>query len=206
MNSIDPLGAAASCGMGRVPQRWVAASRTGAMGALVPCFMAAMLAAGAAAAAGSAADTQAAPGSPATAAMPAAQAQPAWPESDTVLDLLRADARAAAAQRLGRAQDWLPPSSPAQGPARASVPGPSGRDADSVDVLAIYGVGRALHADVSVNGAVWRYRQGRHWPLGVAGQNGEPRYALIAIDLPCVRLRRQDDVRTVCLHGEQAHD
>lgn len=139
----------------------------------------------------------------------AAAASPAqvWPESDTVLDLLRADARAAAAQRLGRAQDWLPPSAAAQLSARGPAHGMPGSDAqDNVDVLAIYGVGRVLHADVSVNGAVWRYRQGRHWPLGVAGQADAPRYALVAIDLPCVRLRRQDDVRTACLHTGQVHD
>ena len=84
----------------------------------------------------------------------AAPAKPAWPESDTVLDLLRADARAAARQRLGHAQDWLSSSSPVPQPASLSAPGMPGRDGqDRVDVLAIYGVGRTLHADVAVKGA-----------------------------------------------------
>lgn len=130
-----------------------------------------------------------------------------WPESDTVLDLMRAEARVTAAQRLGRAQDWLaPPAAQPQG--RPGAPyGPGGAaEQDRVDLVAIYGVGLALHADVSVNGAVWRYRQGRHWPIGASGQAGEPRYALVAIDLPCVRLRRDDAVRTACLHTEARHD
>lgn len=130
--------------------------------------------------------------------------QPAWPESDTVLDLLRAEARATAVQRLGRAQDWLAPPA-AQPQARAAAPY-GAAEQDRVDLLAIYGVGRSLHADVAVNGAVWRYRQGRHWPLGATGQAGEPRYALVAIDLPCVRLRREDAVRTACMHAEAGHD
>jgi len=138
-----------------------------------------------------------------------AEAATAWPESDTVLDLLRADAQAAAAQlRLGRAQDWLAPPTPASLPHTAPPYAAAGGVPDRVDVIAIYGVGRALHADVSINGATWRYRQGRHWPLGVAaGQPAEPGYALVGIDLPCVRLRRDGGVRTACLPTpEHRHD
>jgi len=133
----------------------------------------------------------------------------AWPEADTVLDLLRADAQAAAAQlRLGRAQDWLARPGGASAPPVTVPPRSAGGPADRLDVVAIYGVGRALQADVSVNGAVWRYRQGRHWPLGVvSAQPAEPGYALVAIDLPCVRLRRDDDIRTACLPApETRHD
>ncbi len=168
---------------------------------------------GAAAAAEAATESGSAPraGTPDATRKPGAShagAQPAWPESDTVLDLLRADARAAAAQRLGHAQDWLAPSPAGSAPARLSPPGRvSGTDdADRVDVLAIYGIGRTLLADIEVNGAVWRYRQGRPWPLGATEQGPEHRYALVAIDLPCVRLRYRNDVRTACLHTESVHE
>jgi hypothetical protein len=152
------------------------------------------------------------PVSPAAAAAPRAQApDPVWPETDTVLDLLRADARAAlAAKRLERAQDWLAPSAASAASASAAASGAAanalpGAGRDRVDLLAIYGVGRSLHAEVSVNGVLWRYRQGRRWPQGISGEDVEPAYALAAIDPPCVRLRWQDaPARTVCLRGAEA--
>jgi hypothetical protein len=133
-------------------------------------------------------------------------AESPWPESDTVLDLLRADARAAlAGKRLERAQDWL---ATMPGAAMPAPPMPSGAHAgqtgnarDQLEVLAIYGVGRSLHADIMINGELWRYRQGRHWPQGVADATGEPRYSLVSIEQPCVRLRMQESTRTACLHG-----
>jgi hypothetical protein len=136
-------------------------------------------------------------------------AEPSWPESDTVLDLLRADARAAlAARHLERAQDWLASTASmaqARQPdaaTRAALDGAS----DRIDVLAIYGVGRLLHAEVSVNGVLWRYRQGRRWPQGMGEEGAEPGYALAVIDPPCVRLRWQGaQVRTVCLRGGESH-
>ncbi|SAI57412.1 Uncharacterised protein [Bordetella ansorpii] len=205
MNSIDPRGVAAARDPRPEAPPAAARGRKRLARKMASCFVAAAMPALDALAMDE--PGQQAPAAPDASVVSAAPAKPAWPESDTVLDLLRADARAAARQRLGHAQDWLSSSSPVPQPASLSAPGMPGRDGqDRVDVLAIYGVGRTLHADVAVNGAVWRYRQGRHWPLGIAGQNGEPRYALVAIDLPCVRLRRQDDVRTACLHAEPAHD
>ncbi|WP_459614618.1 hypothetical protein [Bordetella sp. 2513F-2] len=129
-----------------------------------------------------------------------------WPESDTVLDLLRADARAAAAaQRFQHAPAWLPAN--VQGPAAGPAAGmPAMQRDEQVELLAIYGVGRALHADVSVNGAIWRYRQGSPWPLGTAGVEGHPGYGLQAIVLPCVRLRKQEALRVACLRAEAGHE
>jgi hypothetical protein len=141
-------------------------------------------------------------------------AESSWPESDTVLDLLHADAQAAAgSRRLERAQDWLampagmaPPHVPPH-----AVPGsraePAGDARDRLDVMAIYGVGQSLHADVAINGELWRYRQGRLWPQGIDDAAGEPRYSLVRIDQPCVRLRWQEAQRTACLHrGERRDD
>lgn len=133
-------------------------------------------------------------------------AESPWPESDTVLDLLRADARAAlAGKRLEHAQDWL--ATPRAVMPATTVPpgvnaGQAGNARDQLEVLAIYGVGRSLHADIVINGELWRYRQGRHWPLGIADAMGEPRYSLVSIEQPCVRLRWQEALRTACLHSK----
>jgi hypothetical protein len=140
---------------------------------------------------------------------PGATVETSWPESDTVLDLLRADARAAAAgKRLDRAQDWLAAPASASSPAARQAPlsETAGNARDRLDVLAIYGVGQALHADVSINGELWRYRQGRRWPQGIDDAEAEPRYSLVGIDQPCVRLRWQETRRTACLRMREAGD
>lgn len=140
-------------------------------------------------------------------------AETPWPESDTVLDLLRADAQAAAGKRLERAQDWLavprglapPPASSDTVPAVRTAP--SGDAHDRLDVVAIYGVGQSLYADIAVNGELWRYRQGRRWPQGIDDATGEPRYSLVRIEQPCVRLSWRETQRTACLHrAEASHD
>ncbi|HEY0295248.1 MAG TPA: hypothetical protein VGC69_07935 [Bordetella sp.] len=142
-------------------------------------------------------------------AAPAAAVESPWPEADTVLDLLRADAQAAVAgKQLERAQDWLamPASVASLHAPAASRADPSGNDRDRLDVLAIYGVGQALHADIAINGELWRYRQGRRWPQGIDDAAGEPRYSLVRIEQPCVRLRWQEAQRTVCLHRREGGD
>ena len=137
-------------------------------------------------------------------------AESPWPESDTVLDLLRADAQAAAGgKRLERAQDWL--AMPASMPQRQAAPvaraEPAGDARDRLDVLAIYGVGQSLHADIAINGELWRYRQGRRWPQGIDDTAGEPRYSLVRIEQPCVRLSWQEAQRTACLRrGDGGND
>ncbi len=131
-----------------------------------------------------------------------------------MLDLLRADARARAlaGQRLERAQDWLAgsstPSSAAQPSSTSGAQAESGDGRDRIDVQAIYGVGRALHADVSVNGALWRYR-GAGAALGVNDPAAEPRYALASID-PLLRApalgRRCRAHRLLCIPGRPPDD
>lgn len=149
-----------------------------------------------------------------TGATSPALAETPWPESDTVLDLLRADAQAAAAgKRLERAQDWLAapralaPLSASSDAVPAARIEPAGDARDRLDVVAIYGVGQSLYADIAINGELWRYRQGRRWPQGIDDAAGEPRYSLVRIEQPCVRLRWQEAQRTTCLRREGArHD
>ena len=128
-----------------------------------------------------------------------------WAEGDTVRDLLRADAQVARAMSpLQQAADWLPTAMHARGaPSHVRTP-----DAmDHIDVQAIYGVGKALHADISVNGRLARYRAGRAMPLESSGPPGGEPYALLGIDAPCVRLRKAGEPHTACLPSwDAAHD
>lgn len=131
-------------------------------------------------------------------------AEPAgWAEGDTVRDLLRADAQAAqTARHPQQAADWLGPSHAGRPPSS-----PHGGLADQVDVMAIYGVGKSLHADVSVNGRIARYRAGRAWPLESQLSADGERYALLSIDVPCVRLRKAGAPLTACLLNQDViHD
>ncbi len=72
-------------------------------------------------------------------------------------------------------------------------PGPR---ADRIVLLAIYGVGAALRAEVSINRRHWRYLAGQRRPFG---QAPEARYQLEAIAAPCVHLRSGAVRRTACL-------
>ncbi|MBV7482367.1 hypothetical protein KW845_05365 [Bordetella sp. BOR01] len=127
-------------------------------------------------------------------------------------DLLRADAQAARAARFPRqAVDWLAPQLPG-GMVRLPGAPPGNRpdgepgSIDRIDVMAIYGVGKALHADISVNGRVSRYRAGHAMPLLGSPLAGES-YALLAIEAPCVRLRKAGERYTTCLlNAEPGHD
>jgi len=128
-----------------------------------------------------------------------------WAEGDTVRDLLRADAQAARAARpLQRAADWLGRAPQAE---VSATPGHLPDAADRIDVMAIYGVGKALHADISVNGRLARYRAGRERPVAGGHPGAGDPYALVAIDGPCVRLRKAGQPHTACLSlADGAHD
>ncbi|HYG42759.1 MAG TPA: hypothetical protein VEA17_07555 [Bordetella sp.] len=131
-----------------------------------------------------------------------ATADDAWAEGDTVRELLRADAQAArAAQPPRLAADWLAPATgTAHTPGASTGNPPDGGpgSTDRIDVVAIYGVGKALHADISVNGHLSRYRAGHAKPMASHPSIGES-YALLDIQVPCVRLRKSGEPYITCL-------
>jgi hypothetical protein len=114
---------------------------------------------------------------------------PAWPEAETVHELLRRETRAALARRRG---------SGLQGPMQAAdSDSPSTQPVDRIDLSAIYGVGKRLHVEVVLNGRRLRYRHGRKWPDQAPDGGGV--YALRAIEGSCVRLDGASGDRQVCL-------
>ncbi|ANN78661.1 hypothetical protein [Bordetella flabilis] len=114
---------------------------------------------------------------------------PAWPEADTVHELLRRETRAALARRRGPGL---------QGPTHAAdSDSQTAQPADRIDLSAIYGVGKRLHVEVVLNGRRLRYRHGRKWPD--QAPDGVGVYALRAIEGSCVRLDGASGNRHVCL-------
>lgn len=127
---------------------------------------------------------------PASYALASTDVTQPWPELDTVKALLQADAAAASG-----GCNWDPACiSPASNGAKTTKPKP----ADNINVDAIYGFGKQLRVELSVNGKRARYLAGRSLPeFGPGAADGA--YSLLAIEGSCVRLRRAERVRTVCL-------
>lgn len=124
-----------------------------------------------------------------TATPRALEPQP-WPEAETVLTLLRADAAAALA-------DCKVPGVCAPGGEPSALATPLSRRADDIRVAAIFGTARSLSVDVVVNGSLLRYRAGRADP--VEGAATMDAYRLLTIDGACVRLHRDGRDHTACL-------
>ncbi len=127
---------------------------------------------------------------PASCSLASTSVSQPWPELETVKALLRADAAVAAG-----GCNWDPACvSPTSNSAHSTKTKP----ADSIYVDAIYGLGKQLRVELSVNGKRARYLSGRTSPeFGPGAADGA--YSLLAIDGSCVRLRRAERVRTVCL-------
>lgn len=119
----------------------------------------------------------------------------AWPDTETVHELLRMETQEALALQRQRLRPRLSTNLaglPLTAELRAGAP------SDRVDLAAIYGVGKRLSVEVLVNGHRKRYRHGSKWPDG-APRGGGGAYALLDIEGSCVRLDRASEPRTVCL-------
>lgn len=105
-----------------------------------------------------------------------------WTGSQTVADLLRAETQAQ----------------------RAPTPGTTPGRERGIRVQAIYGIGRQLMADVSINGDVQRFRTGqaqaRRRDASVSDDAGEG-YRLHRIEPPCVVLKQGTETLRTCLLG-----
>ncbi|MDY0308512.1 MAG: hypothetical protein RBR29_01790 [Castellaniella sp.] len=64
-------------------------------------------------------------------------------------------------------------------------------------LVALYGVGRALMAEVQVGRRAYLYVRGQAWPAGHAGDRGV--YQLRGMNGACVQLERGDDRHSLCL-------
>lgn len=90
---------------------------------------------------------------------------------------------------------------------RVASDGPAGRpDADrgmgvrpvlEPRLVALYGVGRALMAEVQVGRRAYLYVRGQAWPAGHAGDRSV--YQLRGMNGACVQLERGEDRHSLCL-------
>lgn len=70
-----------------------------------------------------------------------------------------------------------------------------------LQLVAIYGVGTQLMAEVVSDQNVYLYRHGQALPVGVAP--GDDVYMLSTISVSCVELSRSDSSHRLCLHPSQ---
>ena len=118
---------------------------------------------------------------------PSAITEPAFPEYATVEELLRLDAQAA----LQAARRAVTNPLDEQRPMRSAPQGNA--------LLAIFGTGRALNAEVQIGSRVYTYRSAMR--RAVAG--GASPYLLDKIDPPCVHLSQGQQKEVLCLSRVQ---
>lgn len=114
-----------------------------------------------------------------------ADAQTHW-EVQSVHELMQQDLREAL--RAAAASS----ASAAGGPAGGAV-----RPVLAPRLVALYGVGSALMAEVQVAGRAYLYVRGQAWPAGHVGDQGV--YQLRGMNGACVQLERGEDRHSLCL-------
>lgn len=127
-------------------------------------------------------------------------AQASGPDADdlaadqmTVRELMRLDADQALAQTRARLAAQKNPRSPVQGIVSKAVHGSA-----APRLVAIYGVGKKLLAEVLVGSQPYVYMRGQALPVGA--KPGAALLMLRGITGSCVQLERQDETHTLCLH------
>ncbi len=68
----------------------------------------------------------------------------------------------------------------------------------SLNLVAIYGVGKKLLAEITVGTQPYVYMRGQALPVGVKADPSA--YLLRGISGSCVHLERKDEAHTLCLH------
>lgn len=74
----------------------------------------------------------------------------------------------------------------------------SDQPGSQLKLVAIYGVGKRLLAEVLVGSQPYVYLRGQ--PLPIGAKPGSRVYKLAGISGSCVQLERQDEAHTLCLH------
>ncbi len=135
-------------------------------------------------------------------ALPPAVAQPAAggtadadelaAEQISVRELIRLETALALSQARRKLQE-------------ASLPGEAGHDASgqrtAPRLVAIYGVGKKLAAEVRIGADTHLYMNGHPLPVGQR-KAGKSVYTLRALDSACVRLERESRETQLCLAGQ----
>lgn len=74
----------------------------------------------------------------------------------------------------------------------------AGAKSGQLKLVAIYGVGKNLMAEVLLGSQSYVYMRGQALPIGAKA--GQAAYQLAGISGSCVYLKQQDDEHTLCLH------
>jgi len=113
-------------------------------------------------------------------------------EQMSVRELMHLETRAALEQARGRARNHRYPD---------SAPAGAGPGREGLKLVAIYGVGKKLLAEVLVGSHPHVYLRGQALPLGAKA--GAQVYRLHGITGSCVHLERRGEAHTLCLHPSQ---
>lgn len=113
-------------------------------------------------------------------------------EQMSVRELMHLETREALDLARGRARNHRYPD---------SAPAGVGPGKEGLKLLAIYGVGKKLLAEVRVGSRPHVYLRGQALPLGAKA--GAQVYRLHGITGSCVHLERRGEAHTLCLHPSQ---
>lgn len=113
-------------------------------------------------------------------------------EQMSVRELMHLETREALEQARGRARNHRYPD---------SAPAGVGPGREGLKLVAIYGVGKKLLAEVRVGSRPHVYLRGQALPLGAKA--GAQVYRLHGITGSCVHLERRGEAHTLCLHPSQ---
>lgn len=108
-------------------------------------------------------------------------------ETQSVRELMRQDLSDALRTASGGAGGGLPDAGRGEGVRPVLEP----------RLVALYGVGRALMAEVQVGRRAYLYVRGQAWPAGHVGDRGV--YQLRGMNGACVQLERGEDRHSLCL-------
>ncbi|GAB2910562.1 hypothetical protein LSG25_04280 [Paralcaligenes sp. KSB-10] len=112
-------------------------------------------------------------------------------EQMSVRELMRLDTELALSQAKGRLRGQGKPMSASESSAALAHGG-------GLKLVAIYGVGKKLLAEVLVGSQPHIYMRGQALPVGVKA--GTAAFMLRGITGSCVQLERQEESHTLCLH------
>lgn len=125
---------------------------------------------------------------------PATDPQALAQDLTTLHELMQLESRQLLAASRARARQQPAPGQSEQTPS-LTVPVD-----DEVRLMAVYGVGQAMFAQLQIAGQAWVFMRGRPWPIGHDAPVGD--YRLHALSARCAVLRQGETLSRHCLYPE----